>query len=76
MKSLSELTEMTTREIAFEARQIMATHTPAESKELLKNYILVANAKLKAYGAKLNKEFGTHRMPPQIKLISDFNRFK
>lgn len=70
------LTEMTAREIAYEANIILAQYTPAEAKKKLEDHIAIINAKMKAWAAKTNKELGTHRSAPQIRTLSDFKRFR
>lgn len=67
---------MTTREIASDARMIMATHPINTWKDLLKIHMEVANQKIKEFSAKTNKELGTRRSAPKINTISDFNRFR
>jgi malate/lactate dehydrogenase len=67
---------MTVREIASDARMIMATNPLNSWKELLLNHIEVANQKIKEFSVKTNKQLGTHRSAPRINTISDFNRFK
>ncbi len=76
MKTVDQLQTMTTREIAQDAQRIIAISDYNTAKALLQNHIKVANQKLKEFGAKTNKMLGTHRSAPQIKVITDFKRFK
>lgn len=70
------LTEMTAREIAYEANIILAQYTPTEAKKKLADHILIINAKMKKLSAETNKVLGTHRSAPRINTISDFKRFR
>ena len=67
---------MSTREIAAEARIIIAQEGYDKAKELLQDYIIVANAKIKAFSDELNKEYRIKRSAPKIRVITDFYRFK
>lgn len=67
---------MTTREIALEARRVLNTTEYFLAQKLLKNHIEIANRKMQEFSKRINKELGTHKSPPKIRVITDFLRFK
>lgn len=76
MKTINELQQMSVREIAHDAKIIIATHEYFEAKELLKNHIEIANEKIKVFSNETNRELKTRRSAPQIRKITDFHRFR
>lgn len=76
LKTFDELKNMTTREIAHEAKIIINIHGYDKAKELLKNHIEAMNFRTAEVTAKLNKKFGVRRSSPKIRTITDFLNYK
>ena len=76
MKTLIELEQMTTREIAGDACLILNTKGYDTAKVELVNHITVINKKMAEFGAKLNKEMGLRKTAPKVWRVTDFLRFK
>jgi len=76
MNKIKQLNQMTTREIAAEARLILLSNSYHEAEVLLKNHIEIANAKMKEFSKIMNKKYNKNKAAPKINVITDFLRFR
>lgn len=76
MKSIAELEQMTTREIAYEAKQLIFQLGFDKAQKELQNHIVVINQKMDTFGKGMNKKYKSHRMPPKVRRLLDFMKFQ